>query len=206
MPIFHTRCFLQISDDLQLSVHIWSETFRSSPGPLCMGKIYQVKDFTIKWQDLDPAIMRDLSPKLSVSADIFLWAWLFLLRESSKLPSRAVSLPMSIHSTVGGWEFRSWICRFPLNLHLLFFLLLLSSCVSLSYVSGPRVQSPFGLTSAQSQPPVFYQVGQDSSYLEKKTWALPASMKTFNHPSCSQFLVSPTFNSSWCCESLCRIL
>ena len=148
MPIFHTRFFffLQISDDLQLSVHIWSETFRSCRGPVCVGKIYQVMEFTIKWQDLDPAVMRDLSPKLSVSADIFLWAWLFLLRESSKLPSRAVSLPMNIYSTVRGWEFHSWICRFPLNLHLL--LLLWSSCVSLSYVLGPRVQSPFGFTSA----------------------------------------------------------
>lgn len=61
-----------------------------------------------------------------------------------------------------------------------------------------RSQSPesiwfhFCLEPSSSFPPG----GTGQFLLREKTWALPVSMKTFNHPSCSQFLVSPAFSSA----------
>lgn len=63
-----------MSDDPQLSVHIWKWGIKKLPGISVYGQVYQVMDFTIEWQELDLAIIRDLSPQLFVSADFFSWA------------------------------------------------------------------------------------------------------------------------------------
>lgn len=51
-----------MSDDPQLSVHIWKWGIKKLPGMSVYGQVYQVMDFTIEWQELDLAIIRDLSP------------------------------------------------------------------------------------------------------------------------------------------------